>query len=282
MHESSEVGVRRSIRERLERHGLAPSRARGQNFLRSADTAKRIVECTGIAPDDGVVEIGPGLGDLTRAISARARRTIALEIDSGLVTLLSKEELPANVEIRHGDALRVSLGDLAREIGAPTVLMGNLPYRIAGRLLGSLLGPRNPFRRWGFMVQSEVAARLVAQPDTPEYGPLAVRARLFTRVERVLELGPEEFVPRPKVRSTFLVFDPAPDAPNLRDPALFTRVVRTSFQYRRKTLRAALRGRIEGAEDALARAGIDSGRRPQTLSAEEFVRLAEALPDQNP
>jgi 16S rRNA (adenine1518-N6/adenine1519-N6)-dimethyltransferase len=275
--------VRRPIRDRLARRGLAPSRARGQNFLRSADTARRIVEVTGVEAQDGVVEVGPGLGDLTRAIASVARRVIALEIDSGLVKLLAEEGgLPANVEVRHADALRVSLGDLARELGPPAVLMGNLPYRISGRLLGSLLGPRNPFRRWGFMLQAEVADRLVAEPGTSEYGPLAVRARLFYRVERALELGPEEFVPRPRVRSTFLVFDAAEGAPRLRDAAQFGELVRTAFQYRRKTLRAALRGRVEGAEAALEISGIDSGRRAETLSPLDFVALAEALPDRNP
>ena len=272
--------MRRPIRDRLARRGLAPSRARGQNFLRSADTARRIVECTGVDGQDGVVEVGPGLGDLTRAIASVARRVIALEVDSGLVKLLAEEgALPGHVEVRHADALRASLGDLARELAPPAVLMGNLPYRISGRLLGSLLGPRNPFRRWGFMLQAEVADRLMAEPGTSEYGPLAVRARLFTRVERALELGPEEFVPRPRVRSTFLVFDPADETPRLRDPARFGDLVRTAFQYRRKTLRAALRGRIAGSEAALERAGIDPGRRAETLSPADFVALAEALLD---
>ncbi len=275
--------MRRSIRDRLARRGLAPSRARGQNFLRSAGTARRIVECTGVAEEDAVVEVGPGLGDLTREIASVARRVIALEVDSGLVKLLAEDpDLPPHVEVRHADALRVRLGDLARELGPPAVLMGNLPYRISGRLLGSLLGPRNPFRRWGFMLQAEVADRLMAEPGTREYGPLAVRARLFSRVERVLELGPEEFVPRPRVRSSFLVFDPADETPSLRDPARFGELVRTAFQYRRKTLRAALRGRIEGAEGALERAGIDPGRRAETLSPADFAALAEALPTENP
>lgn len=274
--------VRRTIRDRLERRGLAPSRARGQNFLRSPDTATRIVECVGITAEDGVVEIGPGLGDLTHAIAAVARRVIALEVDSGLVALLLDEAgLPSHVEVRHADALRIGLGDLARELGPPAVLMGNLPYRIAGRLLGSLLGPRNAFRRWGFMLQSEVADRLLARPGTREYGPLAVRARLFSRVERAFDLGPEAFVPRPRVRSTFLVFDPAPEQLALPDPARFNELLRTSFQYRRKTLRAALRGRVAGAERALARAGIDSGRRAETLEAEDFVRIAALLADEN-
>lgn len=271
--------MRGSIRDQLARRGLAPSKARGQNFLRSPATAQRIVEKVGLTPRDAVVEVGPGMGDLTRAIASVARRTIALEIDSGLVELLAAEaELPDSVEIRHEDVMNARLGDIARELGDPVVLMGNLPYRISGRLLGTLLGPRNAFRRWGFMLQAEVGDRLLAEPGTREYGPLAIWARLWTHPQRVLELGPAEFVPRPKVRSTFLVFDPREDPPQIDDVSRFRVLVRTAFQYRRKTLRAALRGRVEGLEAAFEQTGIDPGLRPQMLSEVDFARLANALP----
>jgi 16S rRNA (adenine1518-N6/adenine1519-N6)-dimethyltransferase len=266
-----------SIRKRLAERGLAPSKARGQNFLRSPDTARRIVECVGVTEDDGVVEIGPGLGDLTRAIASRARRVVAIEVDRGLVALLADEALPSHVEVRHQDVRRVDLGTLARELGDPVVLMGNLPYRLSGHLLGTLLGPRNFFRRWGFMLQSEVADRLLAAPGSSQYGPLAIWARLFSRAERRLELGPEEFVPRPRVRSTLVIFDAVLDTPQIADVPCLRTVVRTAFQYRRKTLRAALRGRIEGAVPALEAAGIDPGLRPARLSELDFVRLANAL-----
>ncbi len=219
------------------------------------------------------------MGDLTRAIAAVARRTVALEIDRGLVALLAEADLPAGVEVRHEDALKADIGGLARELGPPVVLLGNLPYAISGRFLGSLLGPRNPFRRWAFMLQSEVAARLTAEPGTSAYGPLAVRARLWTRARAVLELGPDEFVPRPRVRSTFLVFDPADETPEIRDLRLLRELLAHAFQHRRKTLRAALRRRIPGADEAFARAGIDPGRRGETLSEREFVCLANALAD---
>lgn len=266
-----------SIRDRLAARGLAPSKARGQNFLRSPDTARRIVECVGVTGEDAVVEIGPGLGDLTRAIADTARRVVAIEVDRGLVALLADEDLPSHVEVRHQDVRRVDLGTLARELGAPVVLMGNLPYRLAGHLLGTLLGPRNSFRRWGFMLQSEVADRLLARPGSPDYGPLAIWARLFARVERKLELGPDAFVPRPRVRSTLLVFDSPAETVQIADMPCLRTLVRTAFQYRRKTLRAALRGRVEGALPALEAAGIDPGLRPATLSELEYVRLANAL-----
>lgn len=266
-----------SLRGRLAERGLAPSKSRGQNFLRSEATAARIVELVGIEPADAAVEIGPGTGQLTRAIAARARRTVALEIDRGLVALLAEAELPASVEVRHQDALRADLAGLARELGAPVVLIGNLPYNISGRLLGALLGPKNPFRRWGFMLQREVADRVLAEPDSPDYGTLSVLTRLFSRARRVLDLGPHEFEPRPKVRSSFVVFDPPEAWPELADPALLRRVVRAAFQQRRKTLRRALEALGESVDAALARAGIDPRRRGETLDEREFSRLANAL-----
>jgi 16S rRNA (adenine1518-N6/adenine1519-N6)-dimethyltransferase len=157
------------------------------------------------------------------------------------------------------------------------VLVGNLPYSAAGRLLARVLEPASPFRRMGFMLQSEVADRLLAQPGTADYGTLTVYARLWTRARRVLELSPEEFSPRPRVRSSFLVFEPRPDAPPVADPELLRRVVRAAFGQRRKQLRSALRAAFPGALAGLAVAGIDAQRRGETLDEAEFARLAAAL-----
>ncbi len=230
-----------------------------------------------LKPEDAVVEIGPGLGGLTRPIACVARRTVAIEVDRGLVALLRQMGLPGSVELRHADALRVDLGALARELGPPVVLLGNLPYRIAGRLLAAVCVPDSPFRRFGLMIQAELADRVLAKPGTPAYGPLAVWARLWTEARRMLALGPDEFVPRPKVRSTFVVIDPRPETVRVGDVGLLREVVRCAFQHRRKTLRGALRRRIPGAEAGLRAAGIDPGRRGETLSELEFVELAKAI-----
>lgn len=266
-----------SVRDALQRYRLAPSRARGQNFLRSAETARRLVELSGLSEGDAAIEIGPGLGELTRPIAAVARRTVALEVDRGLVRALRDAELPDSVEVRHQDALSADLGGICRELGPPLVLLGNLPYRISGRLLVALLGPRNPFRRWAFMLQQEVADRVLASPGERAYGTLSVWAGLFSRPERVMELGPGEFVPRPRVRSSFVVFDPGPGVPELVDLPTLRKVVRNAFQYRRKTLRRALKGRLPEAEAALEAAGIDPMRRGETLEPEEFLALANAF-----
>jgi 16S rRNA (adenine1518-N6/adenine1519-N6)-dimethyltransferase len=266
-----------SIRSRLAEHGLAPSKRRGQNFLRSEQTAQRLVELSGLCAADAAIEIGPGLGRLTRPIAAVARRTVALELDRGLVELLAGEGLPPSVEIRHEDALRADLGGIARELGPPVVLLGNLPYSIAGRLLAALLSPRTPFRVWGLMMQREVAARVLAEPGTSDFGPLAVWTRLWSRARVALELGPAEFDPRPQVHSSFLLFEPAAPPYPIEDLGRLRRVVRTAFQHRRKTLRAALRGRVAGADSALRELGIDPQLRPEALSELDYVRLANAI-----
>ena len=232
----------------------------------------------GVEPTDAAIEIGPGTGQLTRPLAQVARHTIALEVDRGLVRLLAEEGgLPASVEVREADALHADFAALVAELGPPVVLIGNLPYSVAGRLIGNLLAPDLPFRRMGFMLQSEVADRLLAAPDTKDYGTLSVYARLWTRARRVLDLSPEEFSPRPKVRSSFLVFEPRTDGPRIADPDLLHRVVRAAFQQRRKQLRRALKTAFPHADAALAAANIDAQRRGETLDEVEFARLAEAL-----
>lgn len=237
----------------------------------------------GVEPTDAAIEIGPGTGQLTRPLARVARRTVALEVDRGLVRLLAEEgDLPETVEIREADALRTDLGALARELGPPVILIGNLPYSVAGRLLGNVLAPGIPFRRMGFMLQSEVADRVLAEPATADYGVLSVYARLWTRARRVLELSPEEFSPRPKVRSSFLVFEPRSDGPAVADPELLRQVVRAAFGQRRKQLRRALKAAFPNAEAGLEAAGIDAHRRGETLDTLEFTRLTEALAASRP
>ncbi len=266
-----------SLREKLAARGLAPSKARGQNFLRSEAVARRLVELSGLQPADAALEIGPGLGALTRPIAAVARRTLALEIDRGLVAWLREQSWPDSVEVRHVDALRADFAGLARELGPPVVLLGNLPYAIAGRLLGELLVPASPFRRMAFMLQLEVAERLLAAPGGAEWGPLGIWSRLWCPGRLLLELGPGEFEPRPRVRSAFVLLEPAATPSPLWEAAPLRRLVRTAFQHRRKTLRGALRGRVAGADAACEALGIDSRRRPETLSELEFAALARAL-----
>ncbi len=205
-----------------------------------------------------------------------ARRTVALEVDRGLVDLLRKSELPESVDLRHADVLRTDLGSIVRELDPPVVLLGNLPYRISGRFLAALLGPRNPFRRMALMLQAEVADRLLADPGTPAYGVLSVWASLWSHGERALELGPEAFDPRPRVRSTLLVFQPTA-GPRVDDVPLLRQLVRRAFQHRRKTLRAALRGPYPSIAPAFEESGVDPSLRAGALAPQDFVDLANAM-----
>jgi 16S rRNA (adenine1518-N6/adenine1519-N6)-dimethyltransferase len=239
--------------------------------------AQRLVELVGVTPEDAAVEIGPGTGQLTRPLVAVARRTVAIEVDRGLVELLGELDWPGELELRHEDVLQADLGGIVRELGPPVVLLGNLPYSISGRILVALLSPNNPFRRWGLMLQREVADRVLAGPGTPEYGTLSVWARLFSRAERALDLSATEFSPRPRVRSSFLVFDPAPEPREIHSMSLLRRTVRAAFGQRRKTLRRALKGMVEGVEAALEEVGVDPMRRGETLDEIEFLALANAL-----
>jgi 16S rRNA (adenine1518-N6/adenine1519-N6)-dimethyltransferase len=191
--------------------------------------------------------------------------------------LASEGNLPASVEVRLADALEADFPALVRELRPPVVLVGNLPYSIAGRLLGELLVPESPFRKIGCMVQRELADRLLAAPGGDDYGVLTVYARLWFTGERLLDLSREEFSPRPKVRSTFLALTPRPTHLRVTDPALLRRVVRAAFGQRRKQLRGALEREFPHAADALASLGIDPRRRGETLDETEFTALANAL-----
>jgi 16S rRNA (adenine1518-N6/adenine1519-N6)-dimethyltransferase len=280
---------RAEVRALLARRGLAASRRRGQNFLVDAQVAEAIAEAAGLAPEDAVIEIGPGLGILTRALAARARRVVAIEIDAGLVRALGEEGgLPAHVELLHADALALDLRALAAQLGPEVRVVANLPYAISTPLLRRLLAARDRLRGWLVLVQREVALRLLGRPGSPDYGALAVLHALVAPVERVREVPAHCFHPVPKVTSSLVRVVPrAPDP--LRRPdgtdALETveRVVRAAFGQRRKMLVNALRAGLEPAPDQetlhgiLDRLGIDRRARAEALAPGQLLELALSL-----
>jgi len=271
------------VRRFLERHGLRASRDRGQNFLCDPELAGRLAEISGVTADDTVLEIGAGLGILTRALAARAARVVALEVDSGIVAALRAEAvLPANVELRHVDALKEDLAGLAAGEG-PTRLVANLPYAVSAPLLRRILDLRGLLVDWSVMVQREVAARLVARPGTRDYGSLAVLHRLTAEVSEELRISPGCFFPRPKVHSSFLRVRPLAEpwvAPDELAP--IERVVRAAFGQRRKQLGNALRGSGlwvgESVADVLRTVGVDARARAESLDPETLLEIARSLP----
>lgn len=261
-----------------------PRKRFGQNFLAQPATAERIVECAGIAPDDVAVEIGPGLGALTQFILTKARRLHLIEIDRDLAAYLEANAPAGSCEIRMHpqDVMQFDFRSLAEEEGQRLILLGNLPYNISSPLLFHLVEALPAIRRGVFMVQKEVGERFAAPPGGKEYGVLSVLLGVCAHVEHLFDVGPAQFYPAPKVDSTVLRIDFAetlpPEAPDL---SFLRKVVNTAFQQRRKTLRNSLKalGGVELAllDRAFSELGIDPGRRPETLSPEEFMNLAKLL-----
>jgi 16S rRNA (adenine1518-N6/adenine1519-N6)-dimethyltransferase len=284
------VSERAAVRALLARRGLAAHRDRGQNFLVDAAVAEAIADAAGLAPGDAVVEIGPGLGILTRALAARARRVLAIEIDAGLVRALREEGgLPAHVELLHADALAVDLAARVAELGPPVRVVANLPYSAATPLLRRLLALRARLAGWLVLVQREVALRLLAGPGERDYGSLAVLHALCVRLERVRDLPAACFHPVPKVTSTLVRATPREAGPLAVGPGGedpldgVETVVRAAFGTRRKTLVNALRSGLEPPPTtevlhaALARLGIDPRARAEALAPGTFLALAREL-----
>jgi 16S rRNA (adenine1518-N6/adenine1519-N6)-dimethyltransferase len=269
-----------STREILARHGLAPSRDRGQNFLVDERVAADLVERAGVERDDTVIEVGTGLGILTRALAARAQQVLTIEVDAGLVRALRAEALlPANAELRHADALALDWPALVRERAA-TRVVANLPYAISAPLLRRLLDLRGLLRGWSVMIQRDVAERLLAEPGSRAYSSLSVLYRLCVALHRARDLAPGLFFPVPNVRSTFVRATPRADPPLAADElAGVEAVVRAAFGQRRKTLVNALRGAgFDDPAGACAAVGIDPRARAEALAPEALLALARLLP----
>ena len=268
------------VRDFLTRHGLAPNRDLGQNFLVESELVKRLVELAGVEPGEGVVEIGTGLGILTSALADRAERVVTLEVDAGLVKALRADaSLPERVELVHGDALQVDLAALVRRAGDRVRLVGNLPYSVSGPLLRRLLDLRDALVDWSVMLQRDVAMRLLADPGTRDYGSLSVLHGLLVEVERGMDLSPRCFFPVPKVRSTFIRVRPRPDIDlSLEELSQLEGCVRAAFSKRRKTLANAMRDRLGvDAGDRIAACGIDPGLRAEQLDPATFLALSRGL-----
>jgi 16S rRNA (adenine1518-N6/adenine1519-N6)-dimethyltransferase len=274
------------VRAFLQDHGLVARRDLGQNFLHDERVAEKLVRIAAVQPGDRVIEIGTGLGTLTRALAARAGRVITVEVDAGIVRALRHQALlPANVELIHGDALDLDLDRLTGEATGPVRIVGNLPYAVASPLLRKLLDWRERLVSWSVMVQKEVAARLLATTGAREYGSLTVLHQLVATVKIGLDVHPRCFYPVPRVTSTFLHLTPRSEvslaAGELR---MVESVVRAAFAHRRKTIVNSLRTAAAGSPlphervaETLAGLGIDRRARAQSLSPEQWLTIARVL-----
>ncbi len=272
----------------LQAKGLQASKRRGQNFLIHAATAQGIAASAGIQPGDTVLEIGAGLGALTLALAQLAGRVIALEVDRGVHQALSEilaAQGAANVELRLADALELDWAAEAAAAGGPLLVVGNLPYSISSPLLFALLENLAAWRAGAFMVQAEVATRLLAPPGGKDYGRMSVLMQCWCQIKPGMRVGPEQFFPRPQVDSRVVHLtprqEPLAQLSSMNGAAWFSRVVKAAFGMRRKTLANALAGGLNlpraQIEDALRGAGLEPGCRAETLSVADLGRVAASL-----
>lgn len=271
------------VRELLARHALQARHALGQHFLIDDRVYERIVAEVRAAADDWIVEVGAGLGTLTRRLCALVPqgRVVALERDPRLHALIDEAArggLP--LEAWLGDAVRFDLEAFAARAPRPLLVVGNLPYQISSPILARLEAAHRRVARAVLMLQREVAERLVAAPGSDEYGQLSVMLPQHFDVALVRRVGPRAFLPPPQVESALVRLE-ARASPRVAvtDEGHLSRVVKAAFGQRRKTLHNALQATAPRAavEAALAAVAIDGRRRGETLSLEEFARLADAL-----
>jgi 16S rRNA (adenine1518-N6/adenine1519-N6)-dimethyltransferase len=253
-------------------NGHKAKKSFGQNFLVDQNIIADIVRAIRPEAGDNMVEIGPGLGALTRPLLKQLNRLHVVEIDRDIIARLKTDYPQDKIVIHEGDALKFDFAELA----APLRIVGNLPYNISSPLLFHFADYAARITDMHFMLQNEVVERMVAAPSTPEYGRLSVMLQYRFYMEKLIDVPPESFRPAPKVDSAIVRMIPLPaDKIAVKDEALFAKVVSAAFGQRRKTLRNTLKGYL--AEGDFALLGIDAQLRAENLGVAEFARIANHL-----
>jgi len=245
----------------------------GQHFLSDGGIIDAIVRAIDPRPGQPMVEIGPGLAALTQPLVERLGHLHVIELDRDLAAPLPARLPDAVLHVHQGDVLRYDFDRLP----APLRIVGNLPYNISTPILLRLIDIADRLFDAHVMLQREVALRIAAGPDSPDYGRLSVALQYRFEVEHLFDLGPHAFRPAPKVHSSVVRLLPRPsNRPRARDERAFARVVQAAFSQRRKMLRNTLRALFD--EPALSALGIDPAARAETLEVADFIRLADACP----
>jgi 16S rRNA (adenine1518-N6/adenine1519-N6)-dimethyltransferase len=273
----------------LEKYGFSFKKSLGQNFLIDTNILKRIVDHAQLTAETGAIEIGPGIGALTEQLARNSKKVVAFEIDQRLLPILEETLSPySNVTIIHQDVLKADVKAIIdREFQGINDLMvvANLPYYVTTPIIMKLLEENLPIRGIVVMLQKEVADRIAAKPGSKDYGSLSIAVQYYTEPETVMVVPKTVFVPQPNVDSAVIRLTRREMPPvKVRNEAFFFQMIKASFAQRRKTILNNLTSQLPDGKEkkenilaALNQAGIDPGRRGETLSIEEFGRLSDEL-----
>jgi 16S rRNA (adenine1518-N6/adenine1519-N6)-dimethyltransferase len=282
-----------TIKDIRERYGFRLTKSLGQNFLTDKNIIDNIIEASNIGENDLVIEIGPGIGVITKEAAAKAGSVIAVEIDKNLIPILQETLADeTNVKIINRDILKTDLTAVIEEEkkNFPQMesvrIIGNLPYYITTPIIMKLLEDGVPADSITVMMQKEVADRIKAAPGNKERGALSVAVQYYCQVVKVTDVPKEVFVPAPKVDSTVLRLDIRKEKPvELKDDKLFFKAVKSGFAQRRKTLLNSLASGTGLGKDKIGQileeTGIDPGRRAETLDIDEFAKIANGMFEMN-
>ena len=251
-----------------------PRKRFGQNFLQDQSIIHRIISAIGPCLTDHMVEIGPGLGALTAGILPLVMKLDAIEIDRNLIETLNKK-FSGNKAFNLLNADALSFDYRLLKLNQPLRIVGNLPYNISSPLLFHLFEQIDIIQDMHFMLQKEVVDRLTAPVGSSDYSRLSVMCQYYCTAENVLFVPPECFYPAPKVDSAVVRLTPKTPTLKAKKISLFTQVVKTAFNYRRKTIRNSLKGTV--SPETLEKLCIDPNRRPQELTIDEYVMIANTF-----
>lgn len=273
------------IRELLGRHGFRFSKSLGQNFLTAAWVPEDIAAAGVPEEGMGVLEVGPGIGCLTRELSKRAERVVSIELDKALKPILAETLADCkNVELLFGDALKLDLTALAEEKlgGLKKAVCANLPYNVTSPLLTAFI-QAGCFDSITVMIQREVARRICAAPGCPDYGAFGIFVQWHMETELLFDVPPSCFMPQPKVTSSVIRLKKRREHPaQVEDEKLMFRIIRAAFNQRRKTLVNALSSQLGGitkeqAEEAIANCGFDTRIRGEALDIGGFAKISDKI-----
>ena len=275
--------------EVLQKYNFVFQKKFGQNFLIDTHVLEKIISAAGITKDDCVLEIGPGIGTMTQYLACAARKVVAVEIDKALIPILEDTLSDYdNARVINNDVLKVDIAKLAEEEngGKPIKVVANLPYYITTPIIMGLFENHVPIKSITVMVQKEVADRMQVGPGTKDYGALSLAVQYYAKPYIVANVPPNCFMPRPKVGSAVIRLERYEEPPvKVKDEKLMFRIIRASFNQRRKTLANGLKNsaeldytkeEIEAAIEALGRGASIRG---EALTLEEFAKLADFLYD---